>query len=139
MSRLVVPDNPFTVESLKTGHVFQETGHAGSQSDTINTIFIPPPIPKPNGRRQNNLAKLVGIENPLLGFVAQLPRFDQSDQPLAAGAKQCFRRFEQIPYAGRMGRPPVATLSHFFASLIYGVFFGFSLAVYAVPMAKPEV
>ena len=50
MSRLVVPDNPFTVESLKTGHVFQETGHAGSQSDTINTIFTPPPIPKPNGQ-----------------------------------------------------------------------------------------
>ena len=33
----------------------------------------------------------------------------------------------------------MATLSHFFASLIYGVFFGFSLAVFAVPMAKPEV
>jgi hypothetical protein len=139
MSRLVVPDNPFTAKALKTAHVLEETGHAGSQSDTINTIFNPAPIPKPDGQRQNNLAKLVGTENPLLGFVAQLPRFDQSDQPLAAGAKQCFRRFEQIPYAGRMGRLPMATLSHFFASLLYGVFFGFSLAVYAVPMAKPEV
>jgi len=77
MSRLAGPDNPFTAKSLKTGHVFRETGQAGSQSDTINTIFTPAPIPKPDGQRQNNLAKLVGIENPLLGFVAQLPRFDQ--------------------------------------------------------------
>jgi hypothetical protein len=139
MSRLAGPDNPFTAKSLKTGHVFRETGQAGSQSDTIQTIFTSPPLPKPDGQRQNNLAKLVGIENSLSRLASQLPRIDQSDQPLAAGAKQCFRRFEQIPTAGRMGRPRMATLSHFFASLIYGVFFGFSLAVFAVPMAKPEV
>jgi hypothetical protein len=138
MSRLVVPDNPFTAKALKTGHVFREAGQAGSQSDTIKTIFTSPPVPKPDGQRQNNLAELVGIK-PLSGLTSQLPRIDQSDQPLAARANHCFRRFEQIPCAGRMGRPQMATLRHFFASLHYGVFSGFSLAVYAVPMAKPEV
>lgn len=139
MSRWVGPDNPFTAKGLKTEHVFRNASQASSQSDTIKTIFTSPPLPKPDGQRQNNLVKPVGIENSLSGLASQLPRLDQSDQPLAAGAKDCFRLFEQIPTAGRMGRPRMATLSHFFASLPYGVFPGFSLAVYAVPMANPEV
>jgi hypothetical protein len=136
---LVGPDNPLTVKGLITRFPFRCSGQAGSQSDTIHSIFTPPPIPKPDGHRQNNLAKLVGIENSLSGLASQLARNHQSDQPLAAGAKHCFRLFEQIPSTGRMGRPQMATLSRFFASLFHGVFSGFSLAVYAVPMAKPEV
>jgi hypothetical protein len=139
MSRLCGPDNPLTAKGLKTGLPFRSSGQSGSQSDTIHSIFTPPPVPKPDGQRQNNLAKLVGIENCSSGRASKLPGNHQSDQPLAAGANHCFGLFEPILTAGKMGRLQMATLSHFFASLFHGVFSGFSLAVDAVPMAKPEV
>ena len=79
MSRWVGPDNPFTAKGLKTGHVFRDASQASSQSDTIKTIFTSPPLPKPDGRRQNNLVKPVGIENSLSGRSSPCPRSTSGD------------------------------------------------------------
>src|SRR5258708_5329490 len=139
MSWLYWTGNALAAEGLKGQSAGLRAGHIGSQSDTIRAVFEFRPILKPNGRRQNNLAELSGTENPLSGIAAQQMRLRQSDQPLAAGAKHCFRRFEDISHAGRKGRPGMATLGYFSASLPYGVVSGTFPTKGAVSMAKTEV
>ncbi|SRR6266568_417496 len=139
MFLLYGPGNPLTAQDLQKRSADPWAGHEGSQSDTIKAIFIFLPIPKPNGRRQINLVGLSGTEYPLPGSATQQRNFHQSDQPIAAEARRSLRRFESIDYAGRSGRPEMATLSHFFASLPYGVLFGSRPTQPAVSMAKTEV
>jgi hypothetical protein len=139
MAWLYWTGNALTAEGLEGLSARLRAGHIGSQSDTIRAVFKSGPISKLNAGRQNNVAELTGIENPLPGIAAQQERFRQSDQPLAAGATHCFRRFEEISHIGRTGRPEMATLSHFSASLPYGVLSGSFPTKDAVSMAITEV
>jgi hypothetical protein len=122
----------WVVESAKAGV-------CPSRSDSIGEDFRVPLISNGEGQRQTKQAGLTGTKIPCHRSPYNTQYFPFWNQPVATGSG-CRSRQVKIIYAyPKEAGAKMATLGHFDASLLYGVFSGNLQTQDAVSMANPEV
>jgi hypothetical protein len=115
------------------------TGVCASPSDSIGIDFNVPPIPNGEGQRQTKRAGLRGTKIPCLPTPYNPQYIPFWNQPVAVESEVRLRQPRIIYTSPEEARTKMATLSHFWASLLYGVISEFLQTQHAVSMANPEV
>jgi hypothetical protein len=115
------------------------TGVWGTHSDSISEDFRLTANPICEGQRQTNRTDQRGITTPCLAAPYNTNHFPFWNQLVANELNYRSRQSNFIHARPEKGGARMATLSHFCASLLYGVFSGSFQTQDAVFMAKPEV
>ena len=130
----------FTAKCRTLGAVNAQAGACRSHSDSMVEDFRVPSKSNNEGRRQRQQAGLRGAKIPCLQAPYNTQCFLLGNQLLAATSEDHLRRLNFIFPCPEKAGVEMATLSHFCASLLYGVF---SASKYqtenTVSMANPEV
>jgi len=115
----------FIAECRTLGAKNAPSGFLASYSDSIERDFRVPPIPNLVGQRQTNQAELKGTKIPCLQTTYNKHYFAFWNQTVAVKSEKGLRRLEIIDIYPEKAGGKMATLSHFCASLLYGVFSDF--------------
>ena len=120
------------------------TGSAGaslcvSPSDSMLEDFHDQPFPNGEGQRQTKHADLTDTDIPCHQRPYNTKHFPFWNQLVAAEIEDRLRQLEFISACPEKAGAEMATLSHFCASLLYGVYSESLHAQDAVSMANPEV
>jgi hypothetical protein len=115
------------------------TSLCASPSDSIVEDFHDQPFPNGEGQRQTERAGLTGTSIPCLQAPYNTKHFPFWNQLVAAEMEDRLRQLEFISACPEKAGADMATLSHFCASLLYGVYSESFQTQDAVSMANPEV
>jgi hypothetical protein len=116
-----------------------ETSVCASPSDSIVEDFRDHPAPNGEGQRQTERAGLSGTKIPCLQTPNNTRHFPFWNQLVAAESEDPLRQVNFISVCPEVVGTEMATLSHFCASLLYGIFPESFPTQDAVSMANPEV
>jgi hypothetical protein len=129
----------FTAECRTLGAECVSGGFYASYSGSIVKDFRFPFTPNSMGQRPTKRAGLTGTIIPCLQATYNPQYFSFWNQPVATKCKNGLRQLKIIFACPEKGGVQMATLGHFCASLLYGVFSDFLQTQNAISMANPEV
>jgi hypothetical protein len=131
--------NGFRSRCRTLGAENAQAGFCASNSDSIVEDSPVASIPNFEGQRQTMQAGLKGTIIPCLQATYNQQYFAFWNQPVAAKSEHRFRHLKIIYACPEKAGVKMATLRHFCASLLYGVFSEFLQTQNAVSKANPEV